>query len=160
MGSDESQARIFEKCSRSVTNGDAIGSSSPTSSRSQRCRTGGSSGGAGPSGPARAGGCKGTARGSRSPTTTSPATRGSGPAQDRPPARRRWPTSRPNRRVGPGHRPTTRGPVGASGANRLQESYTAPWRANLPRSVFTKRASAPLVVNSRNIALYNVAAGV
>jgi hypothetical protein len=65
---------------------------------------------------------KGAATGSRAPTTTSPATGCSGPAPDPPPERRRWPTARPNRRVGPGQRPTTRGPVGASGANRLHKT--------------------------------------
>ena len=33
-------------------------------------------------------------------------------------------------------------------------------RANLPRSVLTNRASAPLVASSRSMAEYNVAAGV
>src|ERR1700722_13631817 len=48
-----------------------------------------------------------------------------------------------------------RGPIGLVGV--VADVYAL--RVNLPRSVFTKRESAPLD-SSRNMALYNVAAGV
>ena len=77
-----------------------------------------------------------------------------------PSQRRRWPTWPAKRQGGPWIDQREEAPTGPRGRALGRRSYAVPRRANLPRWVFTKRASAPLAATSRSIAEYNVAAGV
>jgi len=75
-----------------------------------------------------------------------------GSSNRRPPARSRWPTSRPDRRPGQDCQRERPPRTGADVAQRMKTAYFWPVRANLPGSGRVNRLSLPLVVISRRIA--------